>query len=309
MNSPIERSRQTDSGKDPQPTAGQASRSDAFSFVQRLASDLSGGKFELPPFPDITLRVRAALDDPEVSVDTVQRVVLSEPVLVARLLRIANSPMMRRGGGEVTDLKIAISRLGFEMVRNVAVSHALGMTFRLPGGGPLRAHIENTRHQSVSVGVLAYMLARRLARDSVKPEDAMLAGLLHAIGRFYILTRVDAFPALFGHADMLNELITRWHSGVGRAIVESWGFPEQIAIAVDEHEVLAREHAGAADVADVVVAAHLLAKRVGTDQDAAVDLRAVPACLKLRLNEEVASEVLHEAANEIRSMSQALGTG
>lgn len=284
----------------------QASREAAFAFVKQLARDLSDGCFELPPFPDVALRVREALSEPNVNVDRIARIVLSEPVLSARLLRIANSAMMRRGSLEITDVRVAISRLGFEMVRNTAVSLAVDSAFKPPAKGPLRRHIEDTRRHSVRVAVLSYILARRMA-DSVKPDEAMLTGLLHAIGRFYILMRADAFPELFEHPDVLDGLMQDWHPGVGRAIVESWGFPEAIAVAVDEHEVLDREHPGRADVADVVLVANLLASRDGNVATAIADMAAIPACQKLKIDEQVGMRVLAESEEEIRSMSQALG--
>ena len=287
--------------------AGQdATRAAAFAFVRQLAQDLSDGSFELPAFPDVALRVREALNDPQVSVDKIARIVLSEPVLSARLLRIANSAMMRRGSLEVTDVRMAISRLGFEMVRNTAVSLAVDSAFRAPAHGPVRRQIENTRRHSVRVAVLSYILAKRLA-DSVKPDEAMLTGLLHAIGRFYILMRADAFPELFDHPDVLQGLLQDWHPGVGRAIVEAWGFPEPIAVAVDEHEVLDREHPGRADVADVVLVANLLASRDEAGQVTLPEMASIPACVKLKIDEQLGMRVLAESEEEILSMSQALG--
>ena len=287
--------------------AGQdATRAAAFAFVRQLAQDLSDGSFELPAFPDVALRVREALNDPEVSVDKIARIVLSEPVLSARLLRIANSAMMRRGSLEVTDVRMAISRLGFEMVRNTAVSLAVDSTFKAPAHGPVRRQIENTRRHSVRVAVLSYILAKRLA-DGVKPDEAMLTGLLHAIGRFYILMRADAFPELFDHPDVLQGLLQDWHPGVGRAIVEAWGFPEPIAVAVDEHEVLDREHAGRPDVADIVLVANLLASRDQAGPASLPGMATIPACVKLKIDEQVGMRVLAESEEEILSMSQALG--
>jgi len=287
-------------------TEQQASREAAFAFVKQLARDLSDGCFELPPFPDVALRVREALSEPNVNVDRIARIVLSEPVLSARLLRIANSAMMRRGSLEITDVRVAISRLGFEMVRNTAVSLAVDSAFRPPAKGPLRRHIEETRRHSVRVAVLSYILARRMA-DAVKPDEAMLTGLLHAIGRFYILMRANAFPELFDHPDVLQGLMKDWHPGVGRAIVEAWGFPEPIAAAVDEHDVLDREHAGRADVADIVLVANLLANRDETAQVALPAMASIPACVKLKIDEQLGMRVLAESEQEILSMSQALG--
>ena len=89
----------------------------------------------------------------------------------------------------------------------------------------------------------------------------MLAGLMHDIGKLYILTRVEAYPALFGDRENFDALLSAWHTGVGRAIVELWGFPEPIATAVDEHEELARSASTAIDLADVVLVANLLSHR------------------------------------------------
>jgi putative nucleotidyltransferase with HDIG domain len=295
-----------DSGEESAARDAEDTRAAAFEFVKQLAHDLSTRSFELPPFPDVALRVRDALNDPDVSVDKIARIVLSEPVLSARLLRVANSALMRRGSIEITDVKTAVNRLGFDMVRNAAVSLAMDSTFRMPPQGPLRAHIEQTRRHSVRVAVLSYLLARR-QRDAERPDEAMLAGLLHDIGRFYILTRVDAFPDVFGHPDVLEELMADWHTGVGRAIVESWGFPESIAVAVDEHEVLDREHYGKADLADVVLVANLLANRDEPGRAEPPAMGDIPACAKLQIDEAAAAQVLGESEDEIRSMSQALG--
>ena len=283
-----------------------ATRAAAFEFVQQLAQDLSDGSFELPPFPDVALRVRDAMSDPDVSADKIGRVVHSDPVLSARLLRMANSVLLRRGSIEITDVKVAINRLGFDMVRNAAVSLAMDSTFKAPAKGPLRRHIEQTRLHSVTVGVLAYLLAKR-QRDAARPDEALLAGLLHDIGRFYVLMRVDSFPAVFGHPDVLEQLLQDWHTGVGRAIVETWGFADSVAVAVDEHELLDREHPGKADLADLVLAANLLAHRAEPARAAAPELGSIPGCVKLGLDEASAAAVIVESEEEIRSMSRALG--
>ena len=58
------------------------------------------------------------------------------------------------------------------------------------------------------------------------------------------LMRADAFPELFEHPDVLQGLMQDWHPGVGRAIVEAWGFPEPIAVAhAVTCEVTERGHA------------------------------------------------------------------
>lgn len=204
----------------------------AFEFIKELGEALTHREFDLPPFPDIAIRVRDALNDYDVTLDKITRIVLSEPVLTTRLLRMANSAMLRRSSMEITDLRAAIGRVGLEMVRNAATSMAMDDTFTAPGGSRLRSLIDKTRKHSTQVCAIAYVLARRQP-DIANPDEVMLAGLLHDIGKFYILTRVDGYPELFEEPRMLEDLLQQWHSGIGQAIVEAWGFPEQVAEAVN----------------------------------------------------------------------------
>jgi len=134
----------------------------------------------------------------------------------------------------------------------------------------------------------------------------MLAGLLHAIGKFYILTRADDFPELFANAAALDGLLNEWHTGVGRAIVESWGFPEEIVDAVDEHELLDREKLGQADIADIVIVANLLANADEEQTTEQLELDQLPSVLRMKIDGETVWNLMQESDEEIRSMTQAL---
>ena len=83
------------------------------------------GNVDRPSFPEIAVRVRKVLSDPKSSLDQVVRVVGSEPALAARLLRISNSASLNRGGRTVTELRTAINRLGYNMVRSASMSFAM----------------------------------------------------------------------------------------------------------------------------------------------------------------------------------------
>ena len=276
----------------------------AFAFVKELSDELTRGEFDLPPFPDVAIRVRDALNNSDVGSEDVARIVMAEPALTARLLRMANSALLRRGSTEISDVKNAINRLGFEMVRNAAVSLAMDKSFCASRGSVLRAHVDKTRKHCVDVCALAYVLAHR--QSHITADEAMLAGLLHDIGKFYIFSRIEAFPELFSEGEAINELVAQWHTGVGRAIVEAWEFPEQIAEAVDEHESLDREHFGPADLADIVCVANALAHIGEPDYDAQLDPSQTPAFQRLNVNTDAIQEILRESEEEIRSMAQAL---
>jgi len=283
--------------------AAERERAEAFAFVQALAQELSAGIVELPAFPDVALRVRNALNSADASVEMIGRIVMSEPVLAARLVRLANCALLRRGAA-VTDVRTAINRLGFDMIRNATVAWAVDHVFDGPADNRARRLIERARRHSVTVAAIAYVMASKCPGSGISADEAMLAGLLHDIGSIYILTRMHVHPELFEDNETIEKLLRDWHTGVGKAIVESWNFPEHIQLAVDEHDFLGRVHAGKADVADIVLLANLLAEPAIA---AATRPGTLPAARKLQLDEQDIIDVLTESQDEIQSMIQALG--
>src|SRR5690606_18434784 len=107
-----------------------SANSSAFAFVAELAQEVSGGRVELPSFPDVAVRVRKVLADEDVSNEQIARVVSSDAGLAARVFALANSAALNRGGRTITDLKTAVNRIGHNNVRTAAVSFAIAQLRR-----------------------------------------------------------------------------------------------------------------------------------------------------------------------------------
>src|SRR3954447_7819645 len=97
----------------------------AFTFVQALAAELSGGKVELPGFPHIVMQVQRVLADETADASRIVRVIGSEPVLAAQLVRMANSAAINPGRTPITDLKAAVARVGLDTVRSATIAFAV----------------------------------------------------------------------------------------------------------------------------------------------------------------------------------------
>jgi len=277
-----------------------------FEFVLNLCAELNEGRLNLPAFPDVAVRIKKALQDPDISAEQVVRVVGSDPVFSARLLRVANSAMMNRSGVQVNDLRIAIMRLGFNMAYNIAVSIAAEQIMNSGTVDKLRPYLEDLWHHSVQVAAYSYVIADRLT--TINPDEAMLAGLLHDIGKFYILTKSEKYPDLFNEPETMDAIIRDWHTAVGRSILDDWNFSEEIASAADDHETLDRMHFGAADLTDVVMLANLLSRQGRNDQLPDLDWEAIPAIKRLQLTAETTFEIMEESGEELQSIIQALET-
>jgi HD-like signal output (HDOD) protein len=272
-----------------------------------LAAELSGGKVDLPSFPEVAVRVRRILSDPKSTVEQVVRVVGSEPALAARLMRIANSASLNRSGKLITELRTAISRIGYNMVRSASISFAMAQIRNSNKLAGLEHHLQDVWLRSTRVAAFAYVLAKSCTRSRINPDEAMLTGMMHGIGKLYVLTRAAAHPELFADASMLEQILEQWHPSIGKAILENWEFSEAMAQAVGEQQEHDRTEPEVADLSDVLAIAVLMARH-GDDLAALqADLDGMPAALRLDLTEARMAGVLQESAAEVRALSDALG--
>ncbi len=274
-----------------------------FKFVKQLALDLDRGNLKLPTFPDVALRVRRVLNDPHSNIDKVLGVVKADPVLTARLLKMANSALMRRGVDGPVDLRTAIGRLGFDMVRNAAMAVALQQIMTARAMGPLGKKLSTLWHHSLQVAVMSFVLAKQ--SKNILSEQAMLAGLLHDIGKYYVYMRADQHPELFATESDLERIVEEWHGDIGAAIMEAWGFEKAYVAAALEHDNYSREHPGDdADTLDIVMLANLHAN-VGKPQNPK-QWDWIPALKKLKLTPETSIKLICESRDEIKSILSSL---
>ena len=278
---------------------------EAFLFVQALAAELSAGELDLPGFPDIVARIRLVLADENVPADRVARVVGAEPVVAARVMRMANSAALNPTGKPVVELRTAILRVGFNTVRSATIAFAVQ---QLRGSSELRGlekPLAALWERSVLVASLCFAIARR--RTPVSPDTALLAGLLQSIGRLYILSRAGRHRTLFTDVAAYQAIERDWHLSVACAILEHWSMPEEIVTAVRDSEDFAREPRGSVSLTDVLVAGTLIAAYQNQPELLDVRLQSVRPIARLQLNRAQCEALIGESAQEIASLREALG--
>lgn len=271
-------------------------------FLQELAQDLNSKNIELPSFPDVVINIRTALEDPSCSSERLAEVVRTDPVLVARLLMAANSAFHNRAGIEITDLNLAISRLGFEVVRNTAITLAVEQIFSSSQHEELKYAVKEIWSNSLSLASMSFVIARN--SGSINPDNAFLCGLLHEVGKLYILTKAQKFPALMGDEASLETVMQQWYSSVGRSIVEAWGFSTEIADSLETDEHLTDDTGAAASLVDVLI----LAREVLADaeNEELADVCEAPAT-RLKINAELLPAIHEEYGLHSASMRQSAG--
>ena len=269
-------------------------------FLQQLAEDLNAKNISLPSFPDVVISIRSALEDPKCTAEHLADVVRTDPVLVARLLMAANSAFHNRAGIEIVDLNLAISRLGFEVVRNTAITLAVEQIFNASQHEELRDSIKSIWSNSLSLASMCFVIANNT--DCVNPDNAFLCGLLHEVGKLYILTKARDYPNLMGDAESLGTVLDQWYTSIGRSIVESWGFSDEIANSLEFEDNLIDDRDAPATLVDVVYSARLLLE---DDDDQSLDTHSAPG--KLRLSPETVPAIREAYDLHAQSMRQSVG--
>lgn len=191
----------------------------------------------LPTVPKIAAKLIATFDQDEVDLNEVARCIATDPVLTAKLLKLANSSFfgLSRAASSVND---AINVLGLVKVRALVIGAILDVCFHsVPG-----MKLEQFWRYSLNTATLARSICIPLRIDE---NTAFTAGLLHGIGELIMhagmpeamaelnqvvdplaLRRAEAETGMFGYT----------FADVGAALARGWKFPKRIVDAI-EHQI------------------------------------------------------------------------
>jgi len=136
------------------------------------------------------------------------------------------------------------------MVMNIATNKQLQIQCPL-----IKQHLKRLWEHSREVAAISYVLVRQ--QKHLKPEQAMLAGMVHDIGELPLYLYADRHHSRFDQA-MLAELIRRFSVAVGTSLLQKWNFPDTLVEVIAGHENMQRTNpSNLADYADVVMMANL----------------------------------------------------
>ncbi|MCQ4348034.1 HDOD domain-containing protein [Pseudomonas stutzeri] len=249
---------------------------------QELIKAIDNDELILPTLPEAALSVRRAAQDPDISIGTLAREIGSDAALTARIIKVANSPLLR-AHKDITDLQTAISRLGINYTCTLATGLAMEQMFQATSAVVDRRMREIWKKSSEIAG-MCYMLSRHYTR--LVPDEATLAGLVHRIGALPVLTYAEEHPELLADAEALDSVLEETHALIGDRILRRWEFPEAIAAVPGQYRNFDRNSAQV-DHVDVVQVATLLSY-LGSDHPfTRLDWNTVPAFAKLGLDPNV----------------------
>ena len=241
-------------------------------YAQELAAAIGRGAVELPAWSQMTERARAAFNDENLNDDRLARLLAAEAGLAVRVLTIANAAMFAAGGARTADLKLAVMRLGRDCVRSAVYAYALAQLRHAPRLLEVRAELRLLWRESTAVATLARLVAT--ATGCVDPDEALLAGLLHNIGKLALLAQLEQAPPALRESPARDALLIAWHARIGLALALNWRLPEAVCNAIAEQDTLEATRGGRANLNDVLAVAVIGSGAGQDDQQVAEHLAA-----------------------------------
>jgi len=274
-----------------------------------LEKDLSGLKpdspISLPGVPQIVTRLQQMLSDPDVGIPQLVPVINYEPVLVGRVLQMANSAALNPTRKKVGDIRTAIMRVGFDLLRSSALAYAMRQLAQAHQVKDIRPHMEALWERSAWTAAVSFVIARKFT--SVNRDQAFLAGLMHGVGKLFILTRAAHYPFVLRDRTKYSTILRKWHAQFARSILGGWRINEEIISAVANYENLNREvSADEPDLTDILATSFLVVGHTGRMQDLSMTVERIAAFSRLKLSITAVEETLEQAKEEIEDLRLAI---
>lgn len=257
------------------------------SFIEIIDKHLSSSKARLPVFNTTALRIQQEIAKPEPDIRLVERLIVSDQSLTAKVLSVSNSSFYK-GLNQVATVRNAIVRLGINEVSNIVMLVTHENNFR--SKDPLVHGIMRAlwRH-SVGCAMGSNWLAKHCGLHGLAHE-AFFAGLLHDVGKLFILNVIDE---LKNSADLdiqpsdalLIEAMDSLHANHGYLLMMRWNLPEKYCDVVRDHH---HEQLDSKNMLQILVRLAdkaCLKLGIGMVKDPALVLGATPEAEALHISE------------------------
>ena len=262
---------------------------------------------QLYSLPSVYTELDRKINDPLSNLEDVASILLNDPALSARLLKIANSSMYNFPS-KIDTITRAVTIIGTKQLRDLALATSVIALF--DGIDPSKIDMEAFWRHSIAVGITARTIATYQAATNV--ERFYLLGLLHDIGRLIMLTQIP---------EVMTDLIDRCsnqqllyeqekkvlgfeHGEVGQLLLKSWNLPIQITEAVGHHHnplhsKVSSHEAAIVHVADILVSGIQLGSSNGTSLVPPLNEKAWKS---IGLSSAITSDLLELVETQYRSV-------
>ncbi len=207
-------------------------------LMMERAEIVVGAVDDLPTIPIVATKVLQLLNNPDVRVEEIADLMLTDQVMTARVMKLLNSPVYKPTQ-EISSLKRALVYLGLRHIRELALTTSVIDAFDTRTGAlELNAFWEH----SFAVGMVSKIIAKKIGfKDS---EKAYISGILHDLGEVFLSSFLrDPFIKVLDHVethsvkllDAEEELLGTTHCEIGLSMARKWNFPDSYCDVISYH--------------------------------------------------------------------------
>lgn len=195
----------------------------------------------LPSVPSLYSKIVETLQDPEVTVDTISEILVQDPALTAKILKIVNSSFFGLGH-EISSPAEAVAYLGTDAIKSLVLFES---TFSVQTSNEIEGfNITQLAAHSLQVAQAARLIAEIEEADRKLMDEAYLAGLLHDVGQLVFAVNL---PSDFNRALVLarqdhsnsstgeRKTFEADHADLGGYLLGLWGLPVPVVEAIALH--------------------------------------------------------------------------
>jgi putative nucleotidyltransferase with HDIG domain len=240
-----------------------------------LLSIFRSPTYKPPVLPAVALELTSLTRKSSVSYEEVVRVVAKDPLLVANVVKLAQSPLY---GGKLRaqSLLEALNRLGINTLRDAVWQVVVGMRiFRVQA---YATTMERLQSHSTFTAYAARIVASEAGLSS---EHAFLCGLLHDVGWSGSLVTVSERVPNPPSPETLFAVIDKMHAEAGAAMGTLWGLSPEII------EVIGHHHDGE-HPSQPLVAVLCVAEQLADELDFGFEAKSAAGSNSARVDENLA---------------------
>lgn len=270
----------------------------------KIYRDIINDQVSLIRLPDVVNRLRKALSDQDITIDTLARVIQTDVGASAYLLNIANSPAYRTRV-KASDIQSAIRMMGIPNFSNLITVYAVRSMVNSKDPTALKfmkSHWQRSAYRAAIANAIAKLT------NGVNPDKALLAGLLQNVGALPILTRLQSDQMEGLSADEIDLALETYAGKVGVVLAQKWELDEEFKAVIKNARNLAYDGGDKTDLVDVVNIAQLLSQ-IGDPGTKWPRLEETPCLMKFGedgLTMETSLSLLKQAQEDINEIKQVL---
>lgn len=263
--------------------------------------DLKNDQLKLTTLPSIAERIRKVIDRKKITSESLEEIIQYDPIMTIKLLQMANSSFLREGVGPARTCHEVIKRIGVSDTRElVRINMSNELALFQSRETTLIKRMRQLHQHSIRVAAISAEIAH--SGEWYQSDFARIAGLLHDIGSFALISYMDDFYHLVDSENDIDSILPGLRGQIGALIIKAWGLPNPLEEIALECEDWQRDPGKKPDYVDLILVAQLHSYLGTPKMRKLPPILNLPAFKKLQLGRspaEVSETILNGSEDRI----------